>query len=136
MGRKIIVTSPAGQLPVLEEVKAHDEAQLQELLTGHPELLPLEDLGLAAPALVVGRESVLDSRRIDLVLLANGGELVIVEFKTGPQNPDFREWLAQLLDYGSDLWGMTLEDFGTRVARKYFLGTVLPAGRAAGGLIL
>jgi hypothetical protein len=132
MGRKIIVTSPAGQLPVLEEVKAHDEAQLQELLKAHPELLPLEDLGLAAPALVVGRESVLDSGRIDLVLLANGGELVLVEFKTGPQNPDFRECLAQLLDYGSDLWGMTLEDFDTRVARKYFSGPhflqdVLPA---------
>lgn len=67
---------------MLEEVKAHDEAQLQELLKAHPELLPLEDLGLAAPALVVGRESVLASGRIDLVLLANGGELVIVEFKT------------------------------------------------------
>ena len=55
-------------------------------------------------------------------LLANGGELVLVEFKTGPQNPDSRECLAQLLDYGSDLWGMTLEDFDTRVARKYFSG--------------
>jgi hypothetical protein len=126
MGRKIIVTSPAGQLPVLDEVKAHDEAQLQELLKAHPELLPLEDLGLAAPALVVGRESVLDSGRIDLVLLANDGELVLVEFKTGPQNPDFRECLAQLLDYGSDLWGMTLEDFDTRVARKYFSGPYFP----------
>jgi len=126
MGRKIIVTTPAGQLPVLEEVKAHDEAQLQELLKAHPELLPLEDLGLAAPALVIGRESVLDSGRIDLVLLANGGELVLVEFKTGPQNPDFRECLAQLLDYGSDLWGMTLEDFDTRVARRYFSGPHFP----------
>ncbi len=111
---------------LLEEVKAHDEAQLQELLKAHPELLPLEDLGLASPALVVGRESVLDSGRIDLVLLANGGELVLVEFKTGPQNPDFRECLAQLLDYGSDLWGMTLEDFDTRVARKYFSGPHFP----------
>ena len=126
MGRKIIVTSPAGQLPVLEEVQAHDEAQLQELLKAHPELLPLEELGLAAPALVVGRESVLDSGRIDLVLLANGGELVLVEFKTGPQNPDFRECLAQLLDYGSDLWGMTLEEFDNRVARKYFSGPHFP----------
>lgn len=126
MGRKIIVTTPEGKLPVLDEVKAHDEAQLQELLKAHPELLPLEDLGLAAPALVVGRESVLDSGRIDLVLLANGGELVLVEFKTGPQNPDFRECLAQLLDYGSDLWGMTLEDFDTRVAAKYFSGSHFP----------
>lgn len=126
MARKILVTSPAGQLPVLEEVKAQDEAQLQELLKAHPELLPLEDLGLAAPGLVVGRESVLDSGRIDLVLLANGGELVLVEFKTGPQNPDFRECLAQLIDYGSDLWGMSLDEFDTRVARRYFSGPHFP----------
>jgi hypothetical protein len=123
MGRKIIVTSPTGQLPVLEEVQARDEVQLQEMLKAHPDLLPLEDLGLAAPALVVGIESVLDSGRIDLVLLTNGGELVLVEFKTGPQNPDFRECMAQLLDYGSDLWRMTLDDFDTRVARKYFSGS-------------
>lgn len=130
MGRKIIVTSPDGQLPVLEEVQAHDEAQLQTLLKDHPELLPLENLGLAAPALVVGRESVLDSGRVDLVLLANGGELVLVELKRGPQNPDFRDCLAQLLDYGSDLWGMTLEDFDTRVARKYFSGPHFPEGQS------
>lgn len=68
----------------------------------------------------------LDSGQVDLVLLANGGELVLVEFKTGPQNPDFRECLAQLLDYGSDLWGMTLEDFEKRVAGAYFRGSHYP----------
>lgn len=126
MGRKILVWPPAGELPVLEEVEADDEEQLQQLLKTHLELLPLEDLGLVAPALVVGRESVLDSGRIDLVLLANGGELIVVEFKTGPKNPDFRECLAQLLDYGSDLWGMTLEEFDTRVACRYFAGPHFP----------
>lgn len=61
------------------------------------------DLGLVGPAVVVGRESSLDSGPVDLVLLGNGGDLALVEFKTGPQNPDFREYLAQLLDYGSAL---------------------------------
>ena len=50
----------------------------------HPELLPLEELGLIGPAVVVGRESALDSGRVDLVLLGNGGDLALVEFKTGP----------------------------------------------------
>ena len=46
-----------------------------------------------------------------IVWLGNGGDLALVEFKTGPGEPDFRECLAQLLDYGSDLWEMTLEEF-------------------------
>jgi hypothetical protein len=120
MGRKMLVELPGGAKPILEEVAAHDEAQLQEMLKAHPELLPLEELGLAAPAIVVGRESQVESGRVDLVILGNGGELALIEFKTGPQNPDFRECLAQLIDYGSDLWGLTVDDFDTRVARRYF----------------
>lgn len=120
MGRKMLVELAGGNSPILEEVAAHDEAQLQEMLKRHPELLPLEELGLAPPAVVVGRESQIESGRVDLVVLGNGGELALVEFKTGPQNPDFRECLAQLIDYGSDLWGLTVEEFDTRVARRYF----------------
>lgn len=120
MGRKMLVELAGGNSPILEEVAAHDEAQLQGMLKKHPELLPLDELGLSAPPVVVGRESQLESGRIDLVVLGNGGELALVEFKTGPQNPDFRECLAQLIDYGSDLWGLTVEEFDTRVARRYF----------------
>jgi hypothetical protein len=116
----MLVELAGGNSPILEEVAAHDEAQLQGMLKRHPELLPLEELGLSGPAVVVGRESQLESGRIDLVVLGNGGELALVEFKTGPQNSDFRECLAQLIDYGSDLWGLTVEEFDTRVARRYF----------------
>lgn len=120
MGRKILVQLPGGGEPILDEVAAHDEAQLQEKLKDHPELLPLQELGLSGPAVVVGRESQVESGRVDLVVLGNGGELALIEFKTGPQNPDFRECLAQLIDYGSDLWGMSVEDFDVRVARPHF----------------
>ena len=88
------------------------------------------------PAVVVGRESSLDSGRVDLVLLGNGGDLALVEFKTGPQNPDFRECLAQLLDYGSDLWEMTLDDFESRVAQRYFNGPHCPRGTVSPGASL
>lgn len=120
MGRKILVQLPGGGEPILDEVAAHDEAQLQEKLKDHPELLPLQELGLSGPAVVVGRESQVESGRVDLVILGNGGELALIEFKTGPQNPDFRECLAQLIDYGSDLWGMSVEEFDVKVARPYF----------------
>src|SRR5690242_5679287 len=111
-----------GNIELLDQTPAENEHQLQEELKRHPELLPLDEMGLAEPAIVVGRESSLDSGRVDLVVLGAGGELALIEFKTGPQNPDFRECLAQLLDYGSDLWGMSLEEFDARVASRYFQG--------------
>jgi len=46
-----------------------------------------------------------------LLCLASSGDVVLVEFKTGPQNPDFRHALAQLIDYGSDLWRLSVDDF-------------------------
>lgn len=128
MARKLVIELPDGTRQLLEQVPAEHELQLQEQLKMQPELLPLGELGLVGPAVVVGRESSLDSGRVDLVLLGNGGDLALVEFKTGPQNPDFRECLAQLLDYGSDLWGMTLEDFETRVAQRYLTGPHCPPG--------
>lgn len=134
MGRKILVELAGGGMPILEEVAASSEAQLQEKLKDHPELLPLEELGLGAPAIVVGRESQVESGRVDLVILGNGGELALIEFKTGPQNPDFRECLAQLIDYGSDLWGLSVEEFEARVVRRYFDSAYSPAQLTARSL--
>ena len=133
MAHKLVIELPDGSWKLLEQVPAEHELQLQEQLKRQPELLPLEELGLVGPALVVGREASLDSGRVDLVLLGNGGDLAVVEFKTGPQNPDFRECLAQLLDYGSDLWGMTMEEFETRVAQRYFHGPHCPPGTVLPG---
>jgi RecB family endonuclease NucS len=52
------------------------------------------DLGLPGDLLVVGRETRVASGAIDLLCLSRSGELVIIEFKTGPQNSDFRHALA------------------------------------------
>src|SRR5437868_6624825 len=110
MARKLIVQEASGTV-LLSEILAENELQLQEQMKAHPELLPISEFGLAEPSLVVGRETGLPSGGIDLVSLARTGDLLLIEFKTGPQNPDFRQALAQLLDYGSDLWGMTYERF-------------------------
>lgn len=120
MARRIIVQTSDGSWPVLEETAAEDENQLQELLKDNPDLLPVEEFGMTGPLLVVGRETSLPSGAVDLVVLARSGELLVIEFKTGPQNSDFRQALAQLLDYGSDLWGMSYEDFQDTVPVRYF----------------
>ena len=120
MARKMVVRQTDGTEVILTEVPAEDEAQLQAMLRDHPEVLPLDDFELSGPMLVVGKETQLASGAVDLVGLARGGEPIVVEFKTGPQNSDFRSALAQLMDYGSHLWEMDLERFERSVAVHYF----------------
>ena len=123
MVRRMIVRREDGSFPVLVEVDAHDEAELQSRMKEQPELLPLDEFGLDGPLLVVGRETTLPSGAADLLCLTRNGEVLVIEFKTGPQNPDFRAALAQVLDYGSDLWQMSLDVFEQTVAVRYFQST-------------
>lgn len=130
MGRKLVVISMStsgGPGEVLDEVDAHDEAQLQERMKAQPELFPLEEMDLDGPLLVIGRETPLPSGRIDLLAVTPSGEVVVIEFKTGPQNPDFRSALSQAVDYGADLWAMTVEDLDD-LAVAYFASGRCPDG--------
>ena len=119
MPRKMIVTQPKSPAAVLSEEAADDEAELQHLLKDNPELLAVEEFGLTGPLMVVGEETSLPSGAVDIVGLTRDGAVVVLEFKTGPQNPDFRHAIAQLLDYGSDLWRMTIEEFESAVVARY-----------------
>jgi hypothetical protein len=120
MPRKIRVSHPDHGSALLSEIAAHNEEQLQELIKNDPDLLPVEEFGMTGPLLVIGRETNLPSGAVDLVALARSGEILIVEFKTGPQNTDFRHVIAQLIDYGSDMWGMPLENFEQTVPKRFF----------------
>lgn len=118
--RKMMAWREDGERSLLSEVAVDDEAQIQEIVKDNPELLPVDELGIEGPLMVVGRETSLPSGAMDLVALARSGELLLIEFKTGPQNSDFRRVLAQLFDYGSDLWRMSYEEFENTVTRRHF----------------
>ena len=119
MPRKMIVSRPDRSRVVLSESPVDNESQLQAVLKEHPDLLPVEEVGLPSPLMVVGEETVLPSGSVDLVAMTRAGHIIVVECKTGPQNSDFRNALAQLLDYGSDLCGMAFEQFEHAVALRY-----------------
>jgi hypothetical protein len=108
---------------MLSEVEALNEQQLQQRLKDSPDLLPIEELGLTGPLLVIGRETTLPSGAADLLALTPTGDLVIIEMKTGPQNSDFRAALAQATDYGADLWQMTFDVFEATVTLRHFAST-------------
>lgn len=122
MTRKVMVWREDGSRPVLTEVLADDEFRLQEIVKDTPDLLPVDEFGMIGPLMIVGRETTLPSGSVDLIGVSRDGELLLIEFKTGPQNSDFRHVLAQLLDYGSDLWRMSYEEFESTVARRFFSG--------------
>jgi hypothetical protein len=133
----VVIAPGSSDYPVLDQVPADDEHELQERMKSQPELLPLEDLGIAGSGIVVGRETYLLSGAVDLVILGYGGELCLIEFKTGPANPDFRAALAQLIGYGSSLWGKTVDEFDALVTGPYFGGRHCPVdspGRGATSL--
>ena len=127
MPRRMVLVTEDGASPVLEEIAAHDELQLQSRLARNPDLIPIEEFGWDGPLLVVGRETTLPSGSVDLIGVARSGEVLVAEFKTGPQNPDFRHALAQALDYGSDLWGMSPDEFDATVATRYFASNHCPS---------
>jgi hypothetical protein len=133
--RKILVTGGSGAVQFVERA-ADSEHELQTVLLNHPQLIPAEDLGLDGDLLVVGRETTLASGSIDLLCLSKVGEVVLVEFKTGPQNPDFRHALAQVIDYGSDLWKLSgWKEFDEGVVHRYLSGNhVDPAFKSAKSL--
>ena len=120
VARKIVLETAAGVTPILTERAADDELQLQELVKNNPDLISLDEFGVVGPLLVVGRETWLASGAVDLVAISKAGDLLVIEFKTGPANTDFRRALAQLLDYGSHLWGQDVESFEQSVAARYF----------------
>lgn len=119
MPRRVRVEGLDGGGFDLVEVPHKSEADLQAMLRDNPQLIPSDDLGLDGDLVVVGRETTLASGAIDLLCLSRSGELVLVEFKTGPQNPEFRHALAQVIDYGSDLWRLGLDDFDRGVVQPY-----------------
>jgi hypothetical protein len=123
--RKVLVTQGGSAFDLIE-APAENEHHLQEVVKNSPTLLPVDDLGITGPLLVVGREASVASGSIDLVGAVPSGDLVLVEFKTGPQNPDFRHALAQLIDYGSDLWGMTVDEFDKGIVQRYLEGPHCP----------
>lgn len=78
-------------------------------------MLPSEDLGLG-PLVALGTELDFGAGPLDLLAADPQGQIVIVEFKRGSENPDVRKVVAQVLDYGASLWRTSYDEVGRRCA--------------------
>lgn len=106
--RAILVSSGEGWR-VAREAAFAKELDLQEAVATHPEVLPAEDVGLGT-LVTLGTEVAAAEGFIDMLAADRQGRIAIVEFKKGPENPDVRRVVAQLLDYGSALWQTNVEE--------------------------
>lgn len=123
MARHLLIRDENGQENIVQETALLAEKSLHDVLTQHPELIPADDLEIGE-AVVVGRESGLDTGYADLVLLDRSAQICLVEVKK-EGNPDTRRVIAQLLDYAASLWQMSADTFEHDVLHPYlrFLGT-------------
>lgn len=119
MGRFVLIREPdkSGEGHLVGEGRVPKEDVLHKALMHNPRLVPAADLGLGEVATVGYEASLPSAGDADLVLLDEEGRLCLVEVKKAG-NPDTRRVIAQLLDYASALWGLSLDEFENRVNRR------------------
>ncbi len=115
MKKRRLLRLEGDEIAVAREALFESEAALHRAIAAHPEVLPNEDLGIG-PLVALANEFDTDAGPIDLLAASPVGELVIIEFKRGTENPDVRRVVAQVLDYGSALWRLSYEEFEERCA--------------------
>lgn len=99
----IIVTKDGKDARKIDESGVKYEGHLQEYVFNNPNSLPMGSIKEDTRLLVIGREFQTTSGRIDVLAVDGDGDIYIVETKLY-KNPDKRQVVAQLLDYGAALW--------------------------------
>ncbi|MBV9281298.1 MAG: hypothetical protein JOZ41_14555 [Chloroflexi bacterium] len=123
--RRRIIQIGDGGITIAREARFESEARLHEAVAAHPEVLPNEDFGLG-PLVPLAMELDLGGGPMDLLAADGQGRLAIVEFKRGTENPDVRQVVAQILDYGASLWRYDYEalEAKCRQLRPGFTGSL------------
>jgi len=108
-GVAIVIRNQGGKWEKAERVIFADEAQLQKLLYGSPELIPTR---LEGQVSVFTREAGLPgSGFTDLLGVDGQGNVMIIETKLARNGEIRRKVIGQVLEYAAYLWGMAFEDF-------------------------
>jgi len=100
----VIIVSKNGKiLKKINRTTFKEEAELQKYIYENPDCIPLEEIKENVQFTVLVREFPLDVGSIDVLGIDSDGDLYIIETKLY-KNPDKRQVLAQVIDYGACLW--------------------------------
>jgi hypothetical protein len=121
---KILVRDESG-VRALEEGFA-TEAELQEFLREHPDLMPLEEIDLNAPGLLcIGWEVGLASGAEDILYIDRNGLLTVVETKLRKNPQARREVVGQVLEYAAQMATWSSADVALQ-AERFFADSACP----------
>src|ERR1700676_3820736 len=115
-----IIVSKSGQNAVkVEKTPFADEDSLQQFICKNPDSVPIDGTKKGLKLLILAREFPAGSGVIDALGVDREGEIYIVETKLY-KNPDKKAVIAQVLDYGVNLWkyGQSFDEFISRVEEK------------------
>lgn len=99
----IIVTKGGKNARRLEPTGIPLETHLQDYVQANPEVLPMNAIREDLRLLAVAKEYPTASGVIDVIAVDQEGEVYLIETKLF-KNPDKRQVVAQVLDYGASLW--------------------------------
>ncbi len=102
----MIVSRNGKDAKKVERLSIKDENYLQEYIHKNPESIPLYDIKEDLRLLILAREFPTDTGPVDALGFDCDGEIYLVETKLY-RNPDKRQVVAQVLDYGASLWDPT-----------------------------
>lgn len=102
-GMPIIVTKAGAKAIKLARAPVTAERDLQAYIVENPECLPIEEIGSHLKLAVVAREVPTGAGPIDALGVDQEGNAYLIETKLY-KNPDKRQVIAQMLDYGAALW--------------------------------
>ncbi len=116
MNRRRILRVEGDSIVVAHEEPFESEQFLHNAIANHASVLPSSELGLGTLA-TIACELGTTAGFIDMLAVDQYGKLAIVEFKKGSENPDSRSVVAQLLDYGASLWGMSYPELESKASQ-------------------
>jgi hypothetical protein len=99
----IIISKDGKNARQIKESDFELEKHLQKYLEDNPDIVPIYEIGEDKKLLILAREFNTKHGPIDALGTDKDGEIYIIETKRS-KNPDRREIVAQVLDYGASLW--------------------------------
>ena len=105
-----IIITKDGKITKKDKLPFEKEDKLQRYVEEIPAIVPIYDIkDDDAKLLILAREFPTDSGPIDALGIDKDGDIYIIETKRY-KNPDKRQVVAQVLDYGASLWTNTTFD--------------------------
>ena len=104
---------------ILNRVNPFVEKDLQDIIFGHPECIPISDLDESyKPLIPVCKELSTNAGPLDIFMITPNGDLVVIETKLWANPESRRKVVAQILDYAKEMSKWSYSDLQREVNRN------------------